>query len=110
MKIYFGDANEDLFADGLFVVDGNQFYYGVEHGTNPGGLEEVSIFDGCQRSIPIHMEAIPELITALQEVLKVDEAVKRAKELTERAESNAKGVVTKAWHEDFEVDFDHSGM
>ena len=110
MKIYFGDANEDLFADGLFAVGENQFYYGVEHGTNPGGLDEVSIFDGCQRSIPIHMEAIPELIAALQEVLTVGEAVKRAKELTERAESKVKGTVTKAWHNEYEVDFDHSGM
>lgn len=110
MKIYFGNANEDLFADGLFVVDGNQFYYGVEHGTNPGGLDEVSIFDGCKRSIPVHMQAIPELIAALQEVLKVGEAVKRATELTERAESDVKGTVSEAWHGEFEVDFDHSGM
>lgn len=110
MKIYFGNANEDLFADGLFVVDDNQFYYGVEHGTNPGGLDEVSIFDGCKRSIPVHMEAIPELIAALQEVLKVGEAVKRAKELTERAESNVEGTVSEAWHGEFEVDFDNTGI
>lgn len=106
MKIYFGDANNDLFADGLFTVSENQFYYGVEHGTNPGGLDEVSIFDGCKRSVPVHIEAVPELIAALQEVLTVNTAVKRAKELTERAESNANGVVTKAWHGEFEVDFD----
>lgn len=106
MKIYFGDANEDIFADGLFTCNSNQFYYGVEHGTNPGGLDEVVIFDGCRRSIPIHNEAVPELIAALQEVLRVNEAVKEANRLTERAESNAQGYVTKAWHDDFEVDFD----
>ena len=110
MKIYFGDANDDIFADGLFTVSENQFYYGVEHGTNPGGLEEVSIFDGCKRSVPLHIEAIPELIAALQEVLTVNAAVKRAQELTERAESNVKGVVTESWHGEFEVDFDHSSM
>ena len=106
MKIYFGDANNDTFADGLFTVSDNQFYYGVEHGTNPGGLEEVRIFDGCKRSVPLHIEAIPELIAALQEVLTVNETIKRAQELTNRAESNVEGVVTKAWHGEFEVDFD----
>ena len=106
MKIYFGDANNDMFADGVFQLNNNQYYYGVEHGTNTGGLDEVVIFDGCKRKLPIHIEAIPELIAALQEVQKVDEAVKRAAELTERAESKTKGHVTKMWHDHFEVDFD----
>ena len=106
MKIYFGDANEDIFADGLFTLDNNQFYYSVEHGTNPGGLEEVAISDGCNRYLPLHIEAIPELIGALQEVLKVNQAVKEANRLTERSESNVKGYVTEAWHGEFEVDFD----
>jgi hypothetical protein len=110
MKIYFGNANEDLFADGLFELNGSQYYYGVEHGTNPGGMDEVSIFDGCNRFLPVHMEAIPELIAALQEVQKIGEAVKLAKEMTARAESNTKGCVTEAWHGDFEVDFDHTGI
>jgi hypothetical protein len=42
----------------------------------------------------------------LQEVQRIGEAVKRAAELTERAESNIEGYVTKAWHSDYEVDFD----
>ena len=106
MKIYFGDANEDLFSDGLFVINDKQYYYGVQHGTNPGGLDEVVIFDGCKRKVPLHIEAIPELIAALQEVQKVSEAIKHAQELTERAESKTKGYVTKCWHDQFEVDFD----
>lgn len=110
MKIYFGDANDDTFGDGLFEVNDNQYYYGVEHGTGPGGLEEVRIFDGCKRYLPIHVEAIPELIAALQEVQSINEAVQKAQEMTERAESNIQGYVTKAWHDDFEVDFDHTGM
>lgn len=110
MKIYFGDANDDTFGDGLFEVNDNQYYYGVEHGTGPGGLEEVRIFDGCNRYLPIHVEAIPELIAALQEVQSINEAVQKAQEMTERAESNIKGAVTKAWHDGFEVDFDHTGM
>lgn len=106
MKIYFGNANEDLFSDGLFTHNNSQFYYGVEHGTNAGGLDEVVIFDGCKRKLPIHTEAIPELIAALQEVQKVGEAVKRAAELKDRAESKTKAYVTKAWHDEYEVDFD----
>jgi len=106
MKIYFGNANDDMFGDGLFEVGENQYYYGVEHGTNPGGLDEVRIFDGCKRDLPIHIDAIPELIAALKEVKKVNEAVKRAEDLTERAESNAKGQVFQLWHDDFEVSFD----
>ena len=106
MKIYFGDANEDLFSDGLFQLNDNQFYYGVEHGTNAGGLDEVVIFDGCKRKVPIHIEAIPELIVALQEVQKIQEAVQRAQEMTERAESNTEGHVFHIWGNDYDVSFD----
>jgi hypothetical protein len=106
MKIYFGNANDDMFGDGLFEVADNQFYYGVEHGTGPGGLDEVRIFDGCNRYLPIHLEAIPELIAALQEVQTIGKAIKEAERLTERAESDIEGYVNKSWHDDFEVDFD----
>jgi hypothetical protein len=105
MKIYFGDANDDLFADGLFTVGDDQFYYGVEHGTNPGGLDEVSIFDGCDRNIPLHIEAIPQLIAALEEIQRISRTVKKARQLTERAESDAEGVVEHVWDEDYEVNF-----
>jgi len=106
MKIYFGNANDDTFMDdGLFEVYGNRYYYGVEHGTGPGGLEEVRIFDGCKRYLPIHMEAIPELLAALQEIQKIGEAIQRAKEMTERAESDVKGCVTESWHGYYDVDF-----
>ena len=106
MKIYFGNANDDTFGDGLFELGDNQFYYGVEHGTGPGGLDEVRMFDGCNRYLPIHVEAIPELIAALKEIQKIQEAVKLAEELTERAESDIKGEVFHMWHDDFEVSFD----
>jgi hypothetical protein len=106
MKIYFGNANDDLFSDGLFLVNEDQYYYGVEHGTGAGGMDEISIFDGCKRSVPLHIEAIPELIAALQEIQKIGEAVKRATELTERAESDAKGHVYNMWGNEYEVAFD----
>lgn len=111
MKIYFGDANDDFFGDdGLFQVNDSKYYYGVEHGTGPGGLDEVRIFDGCKRYLPIHIEAIPELIAALEEVQNITRAVQKAAEMTSRAESNVEGYVTQAWHDEYEVDFDHSGM
>jgi hypothetical protein len=106
MKIYFGNANDDTFGDGLFEVGDNQYYYGVEHGTCPGGLEEVRIFDACNRDLPIHVEAIPELIAALKEVQTIQEAVKRAEELTERAESHAEGHVYQIWGDDYDVSFE----
>jgi len=106
MKIYFGNANEDIFSDGLFELNGDQFYYGVEHGTGPGGLDEVRLFDGCNRYLPVHVEAIPELIAALQEVQMIQEAVSRARDLTERAESNVEGSVRESWDDYYEVKFD----
>ena len=106
MKIYFGNANDDTFSDGLFEVNDNQYYYGVEHGTNPGGLDEFSIFDGCKRVLPINTEAIPELIAALQEIQKIQQAVKQAQEMTERAETDIEGYVYSSWNNEFEVDFD----
>lgn len=106
MKIYFGNANEDIFSDGLFELNGDQFYYGVEHGTGPGGLDEVRLFDGCNRYLPVHVEAIPELIAALQEVQTIQEAVSRARDLTERAESDVEGSVREAWEDYYDVKFD----
>jgi hypothetical protein len=106
MKIYFGNANDDTFGDGLFEVNDNQYYYGVEHGTGPGGLDEVRLFDGCKRYLPVHVEAIPELIAALQEIQKIQQAVKQAQEMTERAETYIEGYVYSSWNDEFEVDFD----
>ena len=106
MKIYFGNANDDMFGDGLFEVADNQYYYGVEHGTGPGGMDEVRLFDGCNRYLPVHVEAIPELIAVLQEVQRIGEAVKRAQQMTERAESDIEGHVSHIWDNEYEVDFD----
>lgn len=76
MKIYFGEATaqevEDFGEDGLLQAkskSGKQLYYyhAVEHGSNSGGLEDVKIMDGIGRSIPIAVDSIPDLITALNE-------------------------------------------
>ena len=107
MKIYFGNANDDTFSDdGLFEHSDSQFYYGVEHGTGPGGMDEIRLFDGCNRYLPIHVEAIPELIAALQEIQRIGEAARRAQEMTERAESDAEAHVYHMWGDEYEVAFD----
>jgi hypothetical protein len=72
MKIYFNqvpDSDVEFFGDdGLFGPnDSDNFFYNyVEYGSNPGGLDEVAIYDGCDRQIPLNMEAIPDLIVALE--------------------------------------------
>jgi hypothetical protein len=71
MKINFAQVSAsdvDMFGDeGLFGPDDNgNFYYNyVEYGTNPGGVDEVAIIDGCNRYMPIAMESVPALIDAL---------------------------------------------
>lgn len=90
MNIYFSEAPKDdieSFGDeGTFVtrdVNGElrYFYNGVEHGTNPGGIEEVRIYDGCNRSIPIAVDNIPDLIEALQFCLNNVETIQHAQRL-----------------------------
>ena len=90
MNIYFSEASQDdidSFGDeGTFVtVDGDgdtrYFYNGVEHGTNPGGIEEVRIYDGCNRSIPIAVDNIPDLIEALQFCLNNVQTIQHAERL-----------------------------
>jgi hypothetical protein len=72
MKIYFNqvpDNDVEFFGDdGLFGPnDADNFFYNyVEYGSNPGGLDEVAIVDGCGRMIPLNMEAVPDLVQALQ--------------------------------------------
>lgn len=72
MKIYFNqvpDSDVEVFGDdGLFGPNDNDnfFYNYVEYGSNPGGLDEVAIVDGCDRMVPLNMEAIPDLILALE--------------------------------------------
>jgi hypothetical protein len=71
MKIYFNqvpDADVEFFGDsGIFGPnDADNFFYNyVEFGSNPGGIEEVMIADGCDRGVPLNMDAIPDLIQAL---------------------------------------------
>lgn len=64
-------SQEDINAfgsDGYLEADSGDFYsYQVEFGTNPGGLDEVAISDGCDRYIPVAIENVPGIIAALRE-------------------------------------------
>lgn len=84
MNIYFGAVNKSEVEDedGMFVSDdapNHMFYYGVEYGTNPGGMEEVVIFDGIERSVPIDIESVPALVKALAAYYKVHASLQLAK-------------------------------
>lgn len=88
MNIYFSEATDDIFDfgdEGTFYVEDHgtdrYFYNGVEHGTNPGGMDEVRIFDGCGRSIPIAVDNIPELVAALQYCYNNVNTINQAKQL-----------------------------
>jgi hypothetical protein len=99
MKINFAQvphADIDTFGDeALFGPDraGNFYYNQLEYGTNPGGTDEVAITDGCERYMPIAVENIPDLITALEEVLRISGGIKFAKEITTYVESEAEADV-----------------
>jgi hypothetical protein len=86
MKIYFGSQERDTVFDddGMFYTSSepdHYFYYGVEFGSNAGGINEVAIFDGCERSVPVDIESIPALIEALQRCYDMHQQLEEAEEL-----------------------------
>lgn len=92
MKIYFGlitNPDElDMFGtSGLLEFEGEYFSGAVEFGTNPGGLEDVTISDGCGRSIPISVNYLEQLNTVLREMRKIHEEISEADRLREEVES-----------------------
>lgn len=99
MKINFAQvphADVDMFGDeGLFGPDqsGNFYYNYVEFATNPGGLEEVAIYDGCGRYMPIAVDNIPDLIAALTEVTRLSDSITLANQLTSYVESDYEAYV-----------------
>jgi hypothetical protein len=91
MKIYFGavDINEVFDPTGMFACPGNHdelFYYGIEFGSNPGGTDELCIFDGCDRSIPVDMASVEPMIKALERILVNYHALEVAKDIKANVE------------------------
>jgi hypothetical protein len=93
MKIYFGSQHKDVVFDtaGMFHTETEPdfyFYYGVEFGSNPGDINEVLLFDGCERKIPVDIESVPELIEALQRCYDIHQQLEHAEELKSNLESD----------------------
>ena len=98
MKIYFSQAPESdvlaMGADGVFVTENNEYFYNyLEFGTNAGGLEEVAIVDGCDRSVPLCVGDIPDLIAALTEVYNIANEIAIAEKVQAYAESDTEQYV-----------------
>ena len=102
MKINFAQVpaeDVDVFGDdNLFGPDeaGNFYYNYLEFGTNPGGTDEVAIVDGCDRFMPISIDSIPELITALSECYKIAKALEASERIQNYVNSDAQAHVTES--------------
>lgn len=110
MKIYFARADENEFdTSELFEVERNEdlehYYNAVEFGTNPGGTDEVRIYDTCNRSIPISVDTIPELVEALNHCWNMHEKFRMAKQELEHAETNAVAISEIDWSSEYSVNY-----
>ena len=100
MKINFAQVpahDVDVFGDdNLFGPDesGNFYYNVLEFGTNAAGTEEVVIHDTCERIMPIAVDSIPELITALGECYKIALALKSAEVISDYVNADTKAYIT----------------
>jgi hypothetical protein len=93
MKIYFGSQHKDVVfdTDGMFHSEAEPdfyFYYGLEFGSNAGGIDEVLIFDGCDRTVPIDIESVPDLIEALQHCYAMHQQLEHAEKLKANLEDD----------------------
>lgn len=82
MQAVFGNSTEcanESGYDGFIPVQtdkGIEFYDNyVEYGTNAAGLEEFVIGDGCNRIVPIRIENIRTLISILEDIADMADAV-----------------------------------
>jgi len=92
MQIYFGKASDEVIDatgfNGLFVSkDSETFYtYGIDFGTM--GTDEIVIYDGLDRRVPLDVEAIDDLISALEKVQHYRDQVKAAENFTDNVTSS----------------------
>lgn len=103
MKTFFSESPDQ---DGAFQAFGKSFYNYVEFGTNPGGLDEVAIVDGCARYIPICVADIPDLIAALQDAYRMSMELDLASKLVEYATASN----TVQYVEDSNVQLDFQSL
>lgn len=87
MKFYFGQVPQqdvDNFGtEGLYYNEGNYYYYQVEFGTNPGGLDDVVLRDTAGRMVPVAAEHLCELATIAVECNNICAEVETALNLIE---------------------------
>lgn len=92
MQIFFGETD---ITENTFVSEHdteNRYFYGVEYGSNPGGTEEVRIYDTVGRSVPIDTLNVPALIEALTLVLDLERGINGAEELSKRVRNASESV------------------
>lgn len=109
MKTFFSpcasvDA-DDIQGQGVFSVADKYFYNYVEFGTNPGGIDEVSIVDGCGRYMPVCIDDVPDLIAALQDMYQTAQEIALAERVLACVNSNFIQYV-----EDTNVSFDPKSL
>jgi len=102
MQIFFSETNlnsniEDEDTSGTFsVVDDNDntryFYAGVEYGEC---FDDLTIFDGCGRKVPISVDDVPSLVLALNKCYSNYRELKKARELEVTIQSNTSYFVEK---------------
>jgi hypothetical protein len=105
MKIYFSEVLDLTDTDDTFEYNDNYFYNYVEFGTNAGGMDEIAIVDTCRRYMPVSIEQVPDLITALQSCYNIHMKVLKAEELKILAESDEAAYV-----ECDEVQYDNESL
>lgn len=99
MKIYFGQTSPDEFGtDGLLEHDGDYYSGAVEFGTNPGGIEDVMIMDGCGRRVPISIEHANILAVALKECANIKAEIDYIENLEDKVYSDEVGTICEFGH------------
>lgn len=82
MKIYFGKIDQETIdqfgVDGAFEHEGEFYWFQMEYGTNPGGMDEVAITDTCGRYLPMPLEYIEILQNVMNVALLSNEVLEQA--------------------------------
>lgn len=92
MNFYFGNATKQeldmMGTEDLFEHNGEFYYYNLEFGSNPGGLDEVALHDTSGRSLPICVDFLHQLNTALVECLAIRKKLEEADAVHSMLESD----------------------
>lgn len=91
MKFYFGQVPErdvETFgAEGLYYNEDNYYYYCVEFGSNPGGVDDIVLRDTAGRMVPVATQYMLELATILAECNNIYCELENARALVQELEN-----------------------